>query len=132
MKIKGQRQAVQKKTGPPMPPKRKTVILDKDTNNSHINHINTVFTLAKTKPVRVKKLTFSLSFFEKKKKNLNQILTALVNGEEPRKIFVTFEDFDFHEFEEIGIKRYSQRLTHKIKNLNSAIKYTKDILKQLD
>lgn len=132
MKIKGQRQAVQKHTGPPTPPKRKVISLDKNTTNTHINHINTIFTLSKTKPVRIKKLSFSISFFEKKKKNLNQIYSALVNGENPRKIFVTFEDFDFHEFEEIGVKKYSQKLTREIDNLNSAIKYTHEILKLLD
>ena len=132
MKIKGQRKAQPKMIGPPKPPVRPKVELIKDTLNQHINHINTVYSMAKTKLERQKKLAFSLSFFERKKKNLQEILNALANGISAKKIFVTFEDFDFHEFEEIGSTGYFLKLTKEIKNLDAAKKYTQDILKILN
>lgn len=132
MKIKGQRKAKEKRIGPPVPPTRKKVILETETKNTHIKHINTIFSISKSRLERQKKLEFSLSFFKRKIKNLEKILNAIVNGIEAKKIFETHEDFNFHEFKRLSAKEYSVKVTREINSLKEAKKYTLNILKQLE
>jgi len=131
MNVKAQRRIKTKKVKRPKPVAKPTIKIDVNTNNHYIKRINTMYSVSKSKTERKKVLVLSVSFFERKKQNLQQILNALANGVNTKKIFVTFEDFDFHEFQAIGAERYSKKLATEIVCLDEAKKYTNKILKIL-
>lgn len=124
MRIKGTRRICKKQDRP-------KIVLDAQTGNQHINHINTIYSLSKNKVDKAKKLQFSISFLDKKIKSHTKLLNEIANQGNPEKIFVTFEDFDLYRFKELGAKGYSEMLLKEISYFKDAKKYAKAILKKL-
>jgi hypothetical protein len=121
----------QVKVGLPNHLKKPKLVLDTTTTNSHKKHINTFLSLTKTKDAKKKRLAFSNSFFYRKQKNTTKLLNEIINGTDPKVLFSTVEDFDIHEFQELGAKKYSAKLTREISELNDAQKYIAEILKNM-
>jgi hypothetical protein len=108
------------------------IVLNEKTNNRHIKAINMQFTNAKTTSSKIAKLQFSASFFARKRKGLEKLLTEIVNQTPPEKIFRELEDFDIAEFKAVGAKEYSRNLTEEIENLKTAFNYTETLLRKIN
>ena len=121
----------QVKVGLPSHLKKPKFVLDTTTINPHKKHINTILSLTKTKDAKKKKLAFSNSFFARKQKSTIKLLNEIINGTDPKVLFSTIEGFDIYEFQELGAKKYSEKLTLEISDLNEAQKYITEILKNM-